>query len=92
MSQTPAFPFSRSLIAAAAISSLSAFAQQQGTQLDVVTVTAGGYEQSVKDAPASISVITAEEIQKKSYTDVTDVLKNIPGVHIQGGAAHTRCA
>ncbi|WP_455555889.1 TonB-dependent receptor domain-containing protein [Comamonas sp.] len=85
MSQTPAFPFSRSLIAAAAISSLSAFAQQQGTQLDVVTVTAGGYEQSVKDAPASISVITAEEIQKKSYTDVTDVLKNIPGVHIQGG-------
>lgn len=79
------FPFHRTLIAAAALTSLAALAQQEGTQLDVVTVTAGGYEQSVKDAPASISVITAEEIAKKSYTDVTDVLKNVPGIHIQGG-------
>ncbi len=84
-------PFRRTLIAAAAVSSLSMLATHaaaqsgQGTQLDEVTVTAGGYEQSVKDAPASISVITAAEIEKKSYTDVTDVLKNIPGVHIQGG-------
>lgn len=84
--------FRRTLLAVAAVTSLSVLANQvaaqsaQGTgQLDEVTVTAGGYEQSVKDAPASISVITAAEIAKKSYTDVTDVLKNIPGVHIQGG-------
>lgn len=80
------FPFHRTLVAAAALASLSAMAQQAGTtQLDEVTVTAGGYEQSVKDAPASITVITADEIAKKSYTDVTDVLKNVPGVHVQGG-------
>ena len=85
-------PFRRTLIAAAALSSLSVLAghataqTDQGTsQLEEVTVTAGGYEQSVKEAPASISVITAAEIAKKSYTDVTDVLKNVPGVHIQGG-------
>ena len=85
-------PFRRTLIAAAAISSLSMLATQAAAQseqtvgqLDTITVTAGGYEQSVKDAPASITVITAEEIAKKSYTDVTDVLKNVPGVHIQGG-------
>jgi outer membrane receptor for ferrienterochelin and colicins len=85
-------PFRRTLIAAAVLSSVSALSThaaaqtaQASTQLDTITVTAGGYEQSVKDAPASISVITAAEIAKKSYTDVTDVLKNIPGVHIQGG-------
>ncbi|MBP7451222.1 MAG: TonB-dependent receptor [Ottowia sp.] len=85
-------PFRRTLIAAAAVTSLSTFAPQAMAQsegsvgnLDEITVTAGGYEQSVKDAPASISVITAAEIAKKSYTDVTDVLKDIPGVHIQGG-------
>ncbi|WP_159915447.1 TonB-dependent receptor [Pantoea sp. 18069] len=85
-------PFRRTLIAAAAISSLSALTShamaqstQSATQLDEITVTAGGYEQSVKDAPASITVITADEIAKKSYTDVTDVLKNVPGIHIQGG-------
>lgn len=80
-------PFHRTLIAVAAITSLSAMAQSstEATQLSEVTVTAGGYEQSVKDAPASITVITADEIAKKSYSDVTDVLKNVPGVHVQGG-------
>nr|WP_255682206.1 TonB-dependent receptor [Luteimonas sp. BDR2-5] len=53
--------------------------------MDTVSVTAAGYEQNVKDAPATITVITAEEIKRKSYTDITDVLKNVPGIHIQGG-------
>lgn len=53
--------------------------------LDKVSVTASGYEQNLKDAPATITVITAEEIKKKSYTDITDALKNVPGIHIQGG-------
>lgn len=81
------FPFHRTLIAAAvaSLSSLAIQAIAQDVQLEAVTVTATGYEQSVKDAPASITVITADEIAKKSYTDITDVLKNVPGVHIQGG-------
>ncbi len=60
------------------------------TKLDDVQVvtSATGYEQNVKDAPASISVVTAEEIEKKSYTDVTDVLKNIPGVYVNGGGSN----
>lgn len=60
-------------------------AQQQVTKLDTIVVTAGGYEQNIADAPASISVITAEELQKKSYTDVIDAVKNMPGVSVQGG-------
>ncbi|WP_419678333.1 TonB-dependent receptor domain-containing protein [Aliarcobacter lanthieri] len=57
------------------------------TKLDAVQVvtTASGFEQNVADAPASISVITAEELQKKSYTDVIDAVKNIPGVSVSGG-------
>ena len=85
-------PSRRTLIAVAVLSSLSALATHAAAQpnedlrqLEPVTVTAAGYEQSVKDAPASVSVITAAEIAKKSYTDVTDVLKDIPGIHIQGG-------
>ncbi|WJJ94173.1 hypothetical protein [Neopusillimonas aromaticivorans] len=43
-----------------------AFAQQADgvKQLDTVVVTAGGFEQMIKDAPASISVITREELEK----------------------------
>ena len=54
-------------------------------EVDVTTVsTASGYEQKLKDAPASITVISGEEIAKKSYTDLSDVLKSVPGVIVQG--------
>ncbi|WP_068973463.1 TonB-dependent receptor domain-containing protein [Acinetobacter wuhouensis] len=58
---------------------------QESVKLQTIVVTASGSEQDVADAPASISVITAEELQKKSYTDVIDAVKNIPGVSVQGG-------
>jgi outer membrane receptor for ferrienterochelin and colicins len=54
-------------------------------QNDEIVVSATGYELNVQDAPATISVITADEIKQRSYTDITDVLMNVPGVHIQGG-------
>ncbi|MGJ0333842.1 TonB-dependent receptor [Aliarcobacter cryaerophilus] len=59
------------------------------TKLDDVQVvtSATGFEQNIKDAPATISVITAEELEKKSYSDVTDALKNVPGVNIVGSGA-----
>lgn len=41
----------------------------------IVVTTAGGYEQNIADAAATISVITSEELAKKSYSDVTDALK-----------------
>ena len=49
------------------------------TQLDNVVVTATGFEQLIEDAPASISVIPREEIEKKAFKDITDVLKDVPG-------------
>ncbi|MHA6965671.1 TonB-dependent receptor domain-containing protein [Zobellella denitrificans] len=62
--------------------------QAQQTQVfDTVVVSASGFEQDVTDAPASISVITAEEIAKKSFRDLTDALRGVPGVTITGGGA-----
>lgn len=59
------------------------------TQLDTIVVTtAGGYEQNIADAAATITVITAEELAKKSYSNVTDALKNVPGVFVQGGGTN----
>lgn len=62
----------------------SAFAEDY-TAFDTVVVTAAGFEQNIADAPASISVISREELEKKSYTDITDAVKNIPGVYVTGG-------
>lgn len=52
---------------------------------EVIVVTASGYEQNLIEAPASISVISAEDLKLKSYTDVTDALKHVTGVQIMGG-------
>lgn len=54
-------------------------------ELNRVVISATGFEQNIKDAPATISIISAEELQKKSYTDITDALKHVAGVQIAGG-------
>ncbi|MFG3695772.1 ligand-gated channel protein [Stutzerimonas stutzeri] len=56
-------------------------------ELSNVVVTASGFQQQIKEAPASISVVTREQLEKKSYRDVTDALRDIPGVVITGGAS-----
>lgn len=53
--------------------------------IEVIVITASGFEQNIQDAPATISVISAEDLKKKSYTDVTDALRHVAGVQINGG-------
>ncbi|GED21485.1 ligand-gated channel protein [Halomonas halmophila] len=83
-------PFARTLLvtAVSAFSASGAMAQEtQEQQLDDVVVTAAGYEQQVKNAPASISVLPREELEKRHYRNVTDALRDVPGVIITGGGS-----
>lgn len=50
--------------------------------LQKVVVSAAGYEQKITDAPASISVITAEELSKRPYTTLLDAVRELEGVDI----------
>jgi len=59
-------------------------------ELGQVTVTASGHAQQLEDAPASISVITREQIEQRYYQDATDALRDIPGVVITGGGPGDR--
>ncbi len=47
--------------------------------LDDVVVTASGFEQNLEDAPASMTVITGDELRKKSFRDLTDALRDVEG-------------
>lgn len=71
------------------VSAPIALAQQDApvTEFDTVVITASGFEQLVEDAPASISVIPREDLEKKAYQDVTDALRDVPGVLITGGGS-----
>src|SRR5690606_22396417 len=48
--------------------------------LSPIVVTASGFEQDIIDAPASISVIPREKLEKGAYRDLTDALRDVPGV------------
>ncbi|WP_185983222.1 TonB-dependent receptor domain-containing protein [Aureimonas mangrovi] len=54
--------------------------------LDTVVVTAAGFEQSVADAPASVSVVTREDLDRGQFRDLTDALRNVQGVSVTGVA------
>lgn len=62
-----------------------ALAQPKPVELSEIVVTAAGFEQNISEAPASISVISGEELAKRSYNNITDAVKNIPGVYVNGG-------
>ncbi len=49
-------------------------------QLDTVVVTASGNQQWLKDAPASISVISREDIERQPVHDLGSLLSRVPGV------------
>jgi outer membrane receptor for ferrienterochelin and colicins len=61
-------------------------AQEEATALEQIVVTASGFEQSVKEAPASITVVTREELEKGSFRDLTDALREVQGVSVTGTA------
>ncbi|MDH4572332.1 TonB-dependent receptor [Salinicola acroporae] len=64
-----------------------ALAQESGA-LDTMTVTsasASGYAVDPVHAPASISVISRQELEGKSYRDITHALQDVPDVYINDG-------
>src|SRR5699024_8966071 len=64
-------------------------AERSGLQLETVVVTATGSEQIIQDAPASITVISREELEEKAFKDVTDAIRDVPGVVVTGGGSHS---
>ena len=55
---------------------------QEAVELEKTVVTATKTERLIQDVPASISVITSEEIERKGATSVADLLRDVPGVEI----------
>lgn len=65
----------------AAVSAATAYADDQ-VNLNSVVVTAAGFEQKLTDAPASISVITEEQLRSRPYTTLLDAVKDLEGVDV----------
>lgn len=75
-----------SVWAAAAGVAAAQTAQPAATQVDEVVVTASTREQSVAQAPATISVVTAEQLRNRAVADLTDAIRDVEGVSVSGGS------
>lgn len=50
--------------------------------LEEMVVTASGFEQKIVDAPASISVITRDDLIKRPYMTLIDAVRDLEGVDV----------
>lgn len=51
-------------------------------RLDTSVVSASGFSQDIKEAPASISIVKKEDLENKPYRDVAEAIADIPGVDL----------
>lgn len=51
-------------------------------RLETIVVSASGFKQKITDAPASISVISKEELAQKPYMTLLDAVRELEGVDI----------
>ncbi|MDN6323572.1 MAG: TonB-dependent receptor plug domain-containing protein, partial [Halomonas sp.] len=83
--------FTRSVLASAVALAVSAgtATAQEAQQLDNIVVSASGFEQAMVDAPASISVVSREELERKRVTSTADALRDVEGVDVGGSVGKT---
>ncbi|QTP57482.1 TonB-dependent receptor [Billgrantia antri] len=81
----------RSALAVAVASAPLAFTAQaqDSSRLDSIVVTASGFEQALQDAPASISVVTREELEQRRFSNIAEAIADIPGVDVRSGTGKT---
>lgn len=54
-------------------------------KLDEIVVSASGFSQDYKDAPASISVINQKNLTYRNFDDIATTIKKTPGVYSNSG-------
>jgi outer membrane receptor for ferrienterochelin and colicins len=43
---------------------------------------ASGFKQKITEAPASVTIVTSEDIQRYGYRTLADILRNVPGFYV----------
>lgn len=73
-----------SLIALAVAANFSVHADEKIPEknMERMVVTATGFEQKVTEAPASISIITNEDIKSHAFTSVLDAVQYLEGIDV----------
>ncbi|QJD58332.1 TonB-dependent receptor [Pseudomonas sp. gcc21] len=71
------------------LSSSIAMANENAVRLSDTVVTASGFEQKITEAPASISVISNEDLQGKRYANLAQALEDVEGIDVRQSTGKT---
>lgn len=72
------------------LASMQASAANSVTANETMVVTANaGFEKKITDAPASISVISQQDLSEKNYINLGEALSGIEGVDVRGNTGKT---
>src|SRR5690606_25035049 len=55
-------------------------------EVDEVVVTASTRAQRIEQAPATITVVSAEQLENRAYVDLFDAVRDVEGVSVSGGS------
>ncbi|MCR6572950.1 TonB-dependent ferric enterobactin receptor CfrA [Campylobacter insulaenigrae] len=61
----------------------------QSILLDSSIVSASGFSQDIKEAPATINVIDKKQLQSKPYRDIAEAIADVPGVDLYASKGKT---
>lgn len=56
---------------------------------NIMVVSASGYEQKIREAAASISVISQNELSQRNYNDLAQALSDVEGVDVNSSTGKT---
>ena len=73
------FAISSTMLSAAP---MAVFGQQADENVEEIVVTASGFSQRLIDAPASISLVSAEELKQRPYMTLIDAVRELEGVDV----------
>lgn len=77
------------IVLACAAAPVAAEDDASPVDFDKIVVTAAGFEQKITDAPASISVISREDLERRQYGNLAEALGEVEGVDIRQGTGKT---
>ncbi|MET0239844.1 MAG: TonB-dependent receptor plug domain-containing protein, partial [Sphingobium sp.] len=77
------------VLAIAATAPARAEEADDATTADTIVVTAAGYEQKIREAPASISVLDRQNLQDKRFGSLAEALQDVQGIDVGGEAGKT---
>ncbi|WP_238095683.1 TonB-dependent receptor plug domain-containing protein [Vibrio cincinnatiensis] len=64
-------------------------AQTEAKTDEVMVVTASGFEKKLTHAPATISVISREDLERKRFSNLAEALQDQEGIDVFGNTGKT---